>query len=105
MEAAIKDVENGMGIREASRLYNIPFETVRRRANHVVSMDCRPGPPTVLTSDEECQLATYLIKMVDMGFGLSREDVMITAFRIAERSGRQHPFVKGSAGRSWLDGF
>ena len=43
--------------------------------------------------------------MADMGFGLSRDDVMFTAFRIAEKSGRTHPFVKGSAGRSWFDGF
>ena len=63
------------------------------------------GPPTVLTDDEEKQLADYCVKIADMGFGLSQEDVMLTAFRIAENSGRKHPFTKGSAGRSWFDGF
>ena len=105
MAAALKGIEDGMGIREASRLYNLPYETLRRRANYTVSVDCRSGPPTVLTEDEESQLASYLVKMADMGFGLSRDDVMLTAFRIAEKSGRTHPFVKGSAGRSWFDGF
>ena len=105
MEAAMKGIEGGMGVREASRLYNIPYETLRRRANHTVGLDCKPGPPTVLTKCEEDQLASYLIKMADMGFGLSRDDVMLTAYRIAEKSGRKHPFVKGCAGRSWFDGF
>ena len=94
-----------MGVREASRLYNIPFKTLRRRVNHVVPLECRPRPPTVLTEDEEHQLATYCIKMADMGFGLSRDDVMHTAFKIAEASGRKHPFSAGSAGRAWFDGF
>lgn len=30
---------------------------------------------------------------------------MVTAFRIAEKSGRKHPFAKGTAGCSWFDGF
>jgi len=105
MVAAVKSVEDGMGIREAARLYNIPFETLRRRTNNDVSMSCRSGPPTVLTSDEEQQLASYCIKMADMGFGLSREDVMMTAFRIVESSGRKHPFTNGIAGRAWFDLF
>ena len=105
MVAAVKDVEDGMGIREASRLYNIPYETLRRRTHHVVSLDCRSGPPTVLTHEEEEQLACYCVKMADMGFGLSREELMRTACRIAECSGRKHPFAKGTAGRAWYDGF
>ena len=59
----------------------------------------------MLTSVEEQQLATYCINMADMGFGLSCDDVMRTAFKIAENSGRHHPFVKGSAGRAWFEGF
>ena len=94
-----------MGIREVSRLYNVPYETLRRRVNHVVPLECRSGPPTVLTQDEEHQLAMYCAKMADMGFGLSRDDVMHTAYKIAESSGRKHPFSDGAAGRTWLDGF
>ena len=86
-------------------LENLPYETLRRRVNHMVSVDCKPGPGTVLTDNEESQLASYFVVMADMGFGLSRDDVMLTAFRIAEKSGRKHPFVKGCAGRSWFDGF
>ena len=43
--------------------------------------------------------------MVEMGFGLSREDVMCLAFVIAEKSGKKHPFHDGMAGRGWFDGF
>ena len=45
----------GLG-RHRSRLYNLPFETLRRSAKNIVSVDCRSGPSTVLTGEEEEQL-------------------------------------------------
>ena len=105
MVGAIKSVEDGMSLRAASRMYNIPLETLRRRVNGSVDIDCRPGPSSVLSKEEEDALALYIVKMVEMGFGLSREDVMHVAFVIAEKTGKKHPFKDGMAGRGWFDGF
>ena len=85
MKAATNGVQNeNMTIREASRLYNLPFETLRRCVNGSVIPGSRPGPATVLTEAEEEQLASYLIQMADMGFGLSRETMMCLAYRIVD---------------------
>ena len=43
--------------------------------------------------------------MADIGFGLSQSDVLAVAFKIAEASGRKHPFADRAAGRAWFDGF
>jgi len=63
MEAATNGVQNeNMTIREASRLYNVPFEMLRRHVNNgSVIPGSRPGPATVLTEAEEEQMASYLI--------------------------------------------
>ena len=53
MIAAIKKVEEGLGIREAS------VETLRRRVVGAVGVDCKPGPPTVLTAEEEQKFVDY----------------------------------------------
>ena len=66
----------------------------------MVFIDCRPGPPTILTSYEEGRLARYCVEMSHMGFGLDREEVMHTAFLIVERSGSNHPFHNDKAGRA-----
>ena len=105
MEAAVKHCHSGMGLREAARLFNVPVETLRRRTSGQVRLHCKPGPPTVLTEDEEARLADYLITMADMGFGLTREDVMGMAFAIVEKTQRPHPFENGHAGRGWYEAF
>ena len=84
---------------KAAEMYNIPVETLRRRIIGSVSVDCKPGPSTVLTKEEEECLAKYIIEMADRGFGLVSEDVMRAAFTIVERSGCPHPFHDGMAGR------
>ena len=71
-----------MGLREAARKYNVPVETLRRRTTGIVSLDCRPGPPTVLSTEEEAR-----------------------AYAIVDKTGRDHPFKGGNAGRGWYEGF
>ena len=106
MEEACKSVKSGsMILREAARAYNVPVETLRRRVAGIVSLDCRPGPPTVLTSEEEARLDQYCVAVADMGFGLTQEGVMAMAFAIVEKTGRNHPFKSGHAGRGWYESF
>ena len=106
MEAATKGVQSeNMTIREASKLYNVAFETLRRRVNGSVIPGCRPGPATVLTEQEEEHLASYLIQMAQMGFGLSSETVMCLVFKIVNTTQRKHPFRDQKAGRAWFSGF
>ena len=40
----------------------------------------------------------YVINMADVGFGITREDVMHLAYKIAENTGKQHLFRDGSVG-------
>ena len=106
MAAAVEQVQKQeLSLREASRLYNIPLETLRRRVNGTVAIDFRPGQRMVFTEDEETKLADYLLQMSEMGYGLTCEGVMGMAYSIIERSKQPHPFQNGSAGRAWFEGF
>ena len=80
-------VDENMSLREASRLYNAPFETLRRQVNGAVKPGAKPGPGTVLTEEEEW-LARYLIQMseISMGFGLSRDTVLHLAYNIVDKA-------------------
>jgi hypothetical protein len=67
-----------MSLREASQLYNMPFETLKRHLNGSVKPGCQPGPSTLLSEKEDELLARYyyLIQMSEKGFGLNRNTVM-----------------------------
>ncbi len=67
----------------------------------VVTLHCKPGSATVLT-DEEDMLAEYLIKTLEIGFGLTKKGVMGMGFSIVNKS---HPFKNGNAGRVWFEGY
>ena len=105
MAAAVQSVQDGKGLREASRLYNVPVETLRRRVTGKVDMECRPGPPTVLTQEEEDAIVRYLIEMADMGYGLTREVVTKMVYVYVSKCGRENPFKNETAGRWWFQGF
>ena len=97
-------VENNESLREMCTLYNVPIETLRRRVNGSVALNCRPGPATILT-DEEDLLCKYIIERSDMGYGLSKEDVQRLAYSLVERMNHKHRFTNWMAGHGWFDGF
>lgn len=94
MTEAVKAVEAGI-----RRVYNVPVETTRRRVLGKVVVDRKPGPVTVFSREEENELVDYVVQMANMGFELTRGDLQLTAYRIAERLGKSHPFLNGI--RSW----
>ena len=64
MSAAVTSVFNGeQCLREAACLYNVLVETLRRHVSGSVDLNCKPGPATVLSEEEESKLAIYLVQM------------------------------------------
>ena len=104
MKSTVIAVQEDNGLRSEARMFDVPLETLRRRVVGSVSIDCKPGPKTVLTTEEDL-IFWYCINMCEMGYGIGREDLMRVGFRVAEKSGRPHPFKEGSSGRPRLEGF
>ena len=59
--AALQDVQDGKGLRDTARTYNVLVETLSRRVAGSVAVDCRSGPNTVLTAEEEEALMNYCL--------------------------------------------
>ena len=59
-----------------------------------MSLYCRTGPRTVLTTEEEARLAQYYVEMADVGFGLTREGVMAMVYAIVEKDWPRPPFQR-----------
>ena len=75
----------GQGVLHA----NYIATTLKRRVDGRVPINAKPGPPTILTKEEEEKLCKYCLDMCDMG---TLEDERTVAYRIAQNSGRPHLF-------------
>ena len=75
------------GLRQAAREFGVPVTSLKRRVDKEIELDARPGPAPVLTKEEEDKLYRYCLDMVDMGYGLTTEEVRGVAYRIVEQSG------------------
>ena len=69
MKSAVIAVQEGNGLRSVARMFDVPLETLQRRVVGSVSIDCKPGPKTELTKEEDL-IFRYCINMCEMDMGL-----------------------------------
>lgn len=86
-------------IGKVAKMFDLPKTTFRRAVNNGVPK--RPGPPTILTEEEEQELTGYCLNLQKLGFGLTRSAVNYTVMQIIQLDGRNHPFADGGPGQAW----
>ncbi|KAG5887714.1 hypothetical protein JTB14_020017 [Gonioctena quinquepunctata] len=113
MLRAIEAVKNhGMCFKTASRNYNVPLTTLKRRISNV-NKDA-VGPKNILSAyrpvcnkDQEEEILQVILDMEQRFYGFIGRYVRILAFELAEKNKISHPFNKElqMAGEDWLVGF
>jgi len=68
----------------------------------VPESDTRPGPTTVLTSAEEKTLVNYINLMSEIGYPLTRHELLKEVKRILDLDGRRTPFPNNLPGKGWF---
>lgn len=113
MRNAIAAVEREeMGWLLASKTYNVPQATLRRRARNknkfVNSVEKGLGRfRQCLDESMENDLVNHVLEMESRLFGVTCLDLRQLAFQIAEANGVEHSFNRERqiAGKDWLEGF
>ena len=89
MLKAIEAVHSGaMGANKAARTYGVPPSTLKDRLSGRVKHGANPGPLPYLTSDEEDELATFLIRASEVGSGKTKREVIVIVQHVLEKKGR-----------------
>lgn len=114
-----KVVSEKWTVYKASKEFNIPWSTLKdylkkyssEGGDEPVCLEkiskLKRGPSFVFDPNMEQQLLRFILKMQELGFGLSANQVRHQAFLLAEASGARHPFnkTKQMAGWWWWMGF
>ncbi len=83
MLAAMKAViEDGMSVRRAAELHQVPKSTLGDRISGRVLSGATSGPPSYLTSVEEEELVTFLCRVAQIGHGRTRQEVIAIVERV-----------------------
>jgi len=98
---------SGMSKKKAAPLYNVPRGTLQRhikKAKNGEGVQKQLGRHTILTCDQEEELAQRLVDMEARLYGLTPEDVRRIVYQFCEVNMIKHPFShqKQMAGRKWL---
>ena len=112
MADAVEAVREGrLGYKSASKTFLVPRSTLRDRVKNrnkwAHGADKAYGRPTSLSTEIEEMLCLHILKLEEMMFGITADDVRVLAFQLAVRNGIPNPFPKGGgkAGYDWLQGF
>ena len=76
MQKAAVAVEDGMSLRKAAEMFQVPKSTLYDRVTGKVKFGARSGPDPYLTNEEEEELLNFLLKCSDIGYSHSRKQVI-----------------------------
>jgi len=100
---ALNAVAEGVSYRNAAGQFGVPKSTIHSIAKGISPAveNRRMGPATVLSKQEERQIAEFLISMAKRGFPRKKSDLMHMVAEIVKKDGRPTPFISGLP----VDGF
>jgi hypothetical protein len=107
LKQALDFVKAGNSIRAASKHFNIPFETLRKRKCTENVGKPKLGRCTVLSTEDEKLLTARLQLLDNLFYGLAPSEIRRIAYEYAESKNLPHNFSKVTklAGRDWFQGF
>ncbi|XP_051155671.1 uncharacterized protein LOC127278152 isoform X3 [Leptopilina boulardi] len=101
---AVEEVKKGMSVAGMARKYNVPESTIRSKRDNKYA-DKKPGPATVLTTQEEDEIANWIFLCCQRGFPVTKNQLLESVEVICQKIKREIPFSNGKPGRSWFEGF
>ncbi|XP_043468807.1 uncharacterized protein LOC122502705 [Leptopilina heterotoma] len=102
--SAVQEAKNGMPIAEIARKYNVPESTIRSKRDNKYA-DKKPGPATVLSTEEENEIAHWIFLCYQRGFPIAKSQLLEAVEVICQKIKREIPFSNGRPGRGWFTGF
>ena len=103
LEAQKSSSEPQWSVRRVALEYGLAPQTLRDAVARGAAPN-RPGPPTILTAEEEEEVVGYCLNMQKLGFGLTKAAVNTMIMKIVQEQHRSHPFKDGP-GRAWWERF
>ena len=87
IQKAMAAVDKGGSIQTAAIKFNITHSTLHDKVKGKAKMGARHGPTSYLTTEEEEELANFLVPCAEIGYAHSFVQVLLLVQRIADSKG------------------
>lgn len=105
MQNALEAVENGGSYKSVSKQFGIPRTTLMYKHQGKLPKNCRMGPKTVLTMEEENLLVQWLFHISSRGFPATKDNLLDSVQLLCKNLNRQTNFTNGKPGKKWYSLF
>ena len=97
---AMAAVDNGTSIRKAAEMYGIPRSTLHDHVSGRIKYGARSGPSPYLTTEEEEELASFLLQSAKIGYPHTKSQVFAIVQQIIDGKG-----IKSNLSNGWWERF
>ncbi|KAI4470841.1 tc5 transposase dna-binding domain [Holotrichia oblita] len=105
MKQAISAVKCGASVSWASKEYKIPRITLLYKVKGKYDVECRMGPETTLTWDEEKLLVKWLLTIASLGFPATKLQLLDSVQLLVEKLNRANKLKNNRPGNKWYKSF
>ncbi|KAK9681272.1 CENP-B N-terminal DNA-binding domain [Popillia japonica] len=94
MTDAMEAVQNGVGVREASRRFDVPYSSLRDRIKAGENFPPPLGRKTTFSDEQQRAIASHCLNLANLFFGLTTLELRRIAFEYAELNNIKNTFNK-----------
>ncbi|XP_011704078.1 PREDICTED: uncharacterized protein LOC105459605 [Wasmannia auropunctata] len=105
IDQRIKIINTKTALASTSQQFNIPKSTLHSKFNNISSLNGKPGPPSILSEEEENFIKRWIFFCYNRGFPVKKDQLLDCVQEYIIKLNKKNPFTNNRPGRSWYNGF
>ena len=105
LKKALDMIGKGQTIRQAARNFDVPKSTLYCKLKNFSPLECRKGPKTVLSEEEENDIVKWILYCAERGFPVSKSQLLDSVQKFLSTSKKENPFKNNRPSKHWYHAF
>ncbi|KAK9711071.1 hypothetical protein QE152_g25674 [Popillia japonica] len=105
MAVALAAAKAGVPVATTSKTFGVTRITLRNKLKGISPEICNMGPLTILSTEEELRIVTWLADIAKVGFPVTKQGLIGTVAKLIKDLDRKTPFCDSIPGKKWFKAF
>ncbi|XP_003424241.1 uncharacterized protein LOC100679579 [Nasonia vitripennis] len=105
LQAALNAMGEGQTLRQAAANFGVPKSTLFLKSKCIVPLECKKGPRTVLSTEDEAEIVSWIVFSADSGHPVTKSRLLDYVQKYATEKKIDTPFKNNRPGQHWYRAF